>query len=118
MKKIIIVSILSILFNVCGCDSEQQERVGVQKRVGIFDELIAREDRNAKNIKRLEVGITKEEVIQIMGEPDKREAFGQDELWFYLTNAWVGPPRDYTPVAIRDGKVIGWGIHFIGQNKF
>ncbi|MFC1738559.1 outer membrane protein assembly factor BamE [Planctomycetota bacterium] len=117
MKKIVIVSILG--FFLIGCEIEQTYQQAEQmKTQGItLQEVLAREKRNVNNLNRLEVGMTRGQVIQIMGNPYTREAFRQEELLFYLTNTFGAGDAGYTPIAIKDGKVLGWGRHFIGGNK-
>lgn len=79
-----------------------------------------------RNLQQLEIGMPKEEVIKIEGSPYGREAFqDQDgepiEFLLYQTQ-FVGmaiSPSDteLTPVALKNGKVIGWGRNFYDQAK-
>lgn len=57
---------------------------------------------------RLEIGMTKEQVLSLMGIPDRREAYGPTEYLIFRTDAWAASePLRFTPVALVDGKVVG-----------
>jgi outer membrane protein assembly factor BamE (lipoprotein component of BamABCDE complex) len=60
----------------------------------------------------LKVGMTRDEVIAIMGTPQKREAYGRTEFLIYRTSLNTNDPNSFTPIAIVDGRVIGWGRNF------
>ena len=45
-----------------------------------------RASQNYENLNRLEVGMSKEQVLQVMGEPQQRYASEDLEQWKYLTN--------------------------------
>jgi hypothetical protein len=65
---------------------------------------------NAFNTIRLYVGMTRDEVIATMGKPQIREAYGKTEFLIYRTDLPVGTQTvDFTPVALVNGKVTGWG---------
>lgn len=73
----------------------------------------------------LELGMSKQEVLQLMGKPYSREVFtGQNgEMFDFLlyitqyTYSGAIPDSDKTPICFRDGKLIGWGWNFYGQTK-
>lgn len=65
---------------------------------------------NRDNLNKLEIGMSKNEVLKIMGKPHQREADGQYEWWLYLTDAWRS--IDYTPLAFENSRLIGWGRNF------
>ena len=73
---------------------------------------------NRDNLNKLEVGMTKSDVRDIMGKPHQREADMEYEWWFYLTNnrdliyGTFYREEDYTPLAFKDEKLIGWGRNF------
>jgi len=52
----------------------------------------------------------REDVIGLLGRPQKQEVHGTTEFLFYLTN-WLmtEPASQRSPVAISDGKVVGLG---------
>ncbi len=73
---------------------------------------------NRNNLNKIEIGMTKVEVREIMGKPHQREADTEYEWWSYLTHnsdpiyGIVYREKDFTPVAFKDGKLIGWGRNF------
>ena len=90
MKKMIVISILTVILN--GCYAW---------------------DTNRDNLNKLEVGMTKDKVLEIMGKPYRREAQGQNEWLLYPTEYPVGQESDYlTPLFFEDGKLVGWGKNY------
>lgn len=81
-------------------------------------------ERNQDNLAKIRKGMTKEQVIAIMGEPIKGESYCRDDVFFYYTRqVWMDGlvTRDEcTPIAFDYfGKVIGWGRDFnTGVYKF
>jgi len=93
--------------------------------------------RNVTNLNKLSLGMTKAEVIKVMGtfssethdsvvpNPYKTEPFlvgkTQYEALYYLTRKY--PPftsikvTQATPVVLRDGKVIGWSTDTLRAAK-
>lgn len=77
-------------------------------------------ERTRANLIKLEVNMTKEQVVSIMGAPYAREVFPAEdgrpiEILLYLTqytDSGSIPDSDKTPVCLIDGKVIGWGRNF------
>jgi len=81
-------------------------------------------EKNRKAMLHLNIGMTKAEVQNIMGEPRKTEAYSRDgrniEFWLYMTEGrdiYDRTLRDsnFTPLAFEDGKLIGWGRNFYDQ---
>ena len=93
--------------------------------------------RNLINLNKLSVGMTKQQVTELMGtfqsktsnsvvpnpyitEPILISGKHHEVLW-YLTKKY--PPftpvkkSQATPVVFKDGKVIGWGDSFLGSIK-
>ena len=73
--------------------------------------------RNEKNLAKIRKGMTKKQVLEIMGEPIKGESYCTDKVFFYYTRqSWMDGMvmRDEcTPIAFDDfGQVIGWGPDF------
>ena len=90
MKKMIVISILTVILN--GCYAW---------------------DTNRDNLNKLEVGMTKDKVLEIMGKPYRREAQGQNEWLLYPTEYPIGQESDYlTPLFFEDGKLVGWGKNY------
>ena len=81
-------------------------------------------ERNQTNLARIRKGMTKEQVIAIMGEPVKGESYCSENVFYYYTRqVWMDGlvTRDEcTPIAFDYfGKVIGWGPDFnTGIYKF
>jgi hypothetical protein len=70
-------------------------------------------NRNNEALLSLQVDMTREEVISLMGQPAKREAYGSTEYLIYKTNTTGQSERaDFTPIAITNGKVAGWGRNY------
>lgn len=77
---------------------------------------------NNTKMMNLQIGQSKQEVLNIMGPPTKREAYQLEnsrtvEFLFYRTTGWsYGETGDkdyqFTPVAIENDKLIGWGRNF------
>ena len=93
MKKVIVMSMVAVFLTGCYLYSLQAPR-------------------NRDNLNKLEVGMTKEQILQIMGKPYRREAEGQDEWLLYVTEAPLQRDSDLTPLLIEDGKLVGWGKNY------
>lgn len=80
--------------------------------------------RNNSSIMGLQLGESRATAVATLGPPDKREAYqsqtGEIEFLFYRTKAWdgqgaVASDDQFTPVAFRAGKLVGWGRNFYEQ---
>jgi len=74
-------------------------------------------ERNQKNLAKIRKGMTKKQVLEIMGEPVKGESYCTDNVFFYYTQqSWMDGMimRDEcTPIAFDEfDRVIGWGPGF------
>lgn len=74
-------------------------------------------DRNQTNLAKIRRGMTKEKVIEIMGQPITGEAYCNDKVFYYYTRqVWMDGlvTRDEcTPIAFDDNdRVRGWGQDF------
>jgi outer membrane protein assembly factor BamE (lipoprotein component of BamABCDE complex) len=71
---------------------------------------------NRENLQKLKVGMTKKEVITVMGEPLVDEKYNQPDMWFYYTDwDWADAARtrtECTPVIFENGHLAGWGVKF------
>jgi len=78
---------------------------------GLTKALIA--PANRYNLSSLQVGMAKEQVIDIMGRPYKKEAHEDNEYFFYITewSVFTGEEEDeeLTPLVFKDNKLAGWG---------
>ena len=63
-----------------------------------------------ERLMQLQVGMDREAVLSLMGNPYTREAYGDAEFLIYDTNHWANDERRrFTPILIKNGKVAGWG---------
>ena len=72
-------------------------------------------EQRREGIRKLRVGMSKEEVEQILPNPYLVEVPEEGlEYWLYVTSRPSGgiSSNNTTPVAFRQGKVIGWGRNF------
>lgn len=77
---------------------------------------------NKVNLAKLSLGMTKSQVLEIMGLAGKIEAYqtktgGSMEFLIYRTVFTNKNDRDtsdkyWTPICLIDGKVVGWGRNF------
>ena len=82
---------------------------------------LATSNLNVKHLSLLSLGMTQREVLQIMNKPYNYESFaiGADifDVWFYVaTPTLLGQsrmvPQNLTPLAFKNGSLIGWGYRF------
>jgi len=57
-------------------------------------------------VAKLEPGMTKQQILDILGSPADRSLRGSDEAWQYQEIAGFGQCK-YTTVWISDGKLVG-----------
>jgi len=98
MKKIFFLSIILIallLTSSCSIVYQYQSRTTNDK------------------LMQLNVGMSRNEVLSILGTPDKREVYGEMEFLIYVTDyrAYYEKERT-TPILIKSGKVAGWGRNY------
>ena len=83
---------------------------------GYFDQYA-----NVENSKKLRVGMTKQEVLDLMGKP-LEEDFCSPNVWYYYTQTkWhdgFATRDECMPVMFKDGKLIGWGNDYFNQMYF
>ena len=78
-------------------------------------------DTNRENLAKLRVGMTKEEVRKIMGEPMSKEVYNTSNHWFYYTRTrWsdgMATRDECTPLVFDEfGILRGWGTVFYKDN--
>jgi hypothetical protein len=61
------------------------------------------------NILRLQIGMSREEVISLMGQPERQEIHAGVEFLIYQTDTRQEEGWNLTPVGLVDGRVTGWG---------
>ena len=65
---------------------------------------------NKNAVETLAVGMSRDELVALMGKPAKRENYGSMHFYIYETSYLAFREKDrYTPVAVVNGKVAGWG---------
>lgn len=77
--------------------------------------------RNNENLLKLEMNMSKEQVISIMGKPLFNEAYKSIKgksliIYFYFTERKIADGSmtkdECTPIVFEDGLLIGWGSEF------
>ena len=72
--------------------------------------------KNIENSRNLRVGMTKSEVLEIMGEPIRNESFCKPDLWYYYIDMVWGDglttEEECMPLVFENGVLIGWGNDF------
>lgn len=70
---------------------------------------------NMENAKSLRVGMTKEQVLKIMGKP-VQESFTTPDRWFYFVNSvWfdgLTTEDECMPLIFEKGRLAGWGNRY------
>lgn len=81
-----------------------------------YDPGFVERQQNSQNIKQLKIGMTKKQVIAIMGEPLIHEKYNKPNIWFYYTDwDWADCARteeECTPLVFENGTLIGFGRVF------
>lgn len=108
MKKLLLISIIFI----AGCP-------------GSPIQTESEANKNRKAMIGLIPGVTKNDVLEIMGEPRKTEFYISKgvnlEFWFYLTEGTTSRDRrmietNFTPLVFENGKLIGWGNRHLDEH--
>jgi hypothetical protein len=88
---------------------------------GIAYRMVNKDNTNIDNLEKSKIGMTKTEVLTLMGTADKSENFerkGVDvEILYYLTSGSYSPGAgwqnvDSTPVVLEAGILKGWGKYY------
>jgi hypothetical protein len=99
MKPPLAVTLMAA-FLACGC--------GYVQDIQIAD--------TRSNLGKLAIGMTRDQVVAIMGEPLSRETFGGSEYLLYRTEPrlnYYSSDSELTPVALLNSRVIGWGKAYL-----
>ena len=79
-------------------------------------------EKNLANLKNLRVGMTKEQVLKVMGSPIKDESYAKPDSWYYFTNTvWCDNlvTEDECVVLVFDQGVLkGWGNKYCSKINF
>jgi hypothetical protein len=65
--------------------------------------------QRADNVLKLQIGMSREQVLALMAEPERREVHGSVEFLIYQTDTAEETGWNITPVGLVDGRVTGWG---------
>lgn len=78
-----------------------------------YDPGFVERNENNESLKKLKKGMTKEEVVKIMGNPLVDEKYNTPNVWFYYTDwDWADTARteiECTPLVFEKGTLVGWG---------
>ena len=86
--------------------------------------MVNKDNTNIKNLEKSKIGMTKTEVLTLMGTEDKSEKFERKgvavEILYYLTSGSYSPDMgwqniDSTPVVFEAGILKGWGKYYDEQ---
>src|SRR4030043_1402776 len=87
--------------------------------------MVNKDNTNIKNLEKSKIGMTKTEVLTLMGTEDKSEKFERKgvavEVLYYLTSGSYSPNMgwqniDSTPVVFEAGFLKGWGKYYYDQS--
>ena len=71
--------------------------------------------KNMEKARALRVGMTKAQVLAVMGEP-VNESFSTPDRWFYFVNpVWsdgLTSEEECMPLFFEKGRLVGWGNRF------
>jgi hypothetical protein len=86
--------------------------------------MVNKDNTNIRNLEKSKIGMTKTEVLTLMGTEDKSEKFERKgvavEILYYLTSGSYSPDMgwqniDSTPVVFEAGILKGWGKYYDEQ---
>ena len=104
MKRLILL--LTVLLSLSGCGLVTLTTTSIES------------SSNKNSLQKLEIGMNSNQVKEIMGAPNKTEAFSFGEskkvlVWFFLTEGRAPFRRlddpNYTPVVFENDILTGWG---------
>ena len=91
---------------------------------GIAYRMVNQDNTNIRNLEKSKIGMTKTEVLTLMGTADKSEKFERKgvavEILYYLTSGSYSRDTgwqsiDSTPVVFEAGILKGWGKYYDEQ---
>ena len=99
-----VAAVLLLLFAAAGCSTPWSEI-----------------ERNVDNSRNLRVGMTKSEVLKVMGEPVSDESYCTPDVWFYYINTiWhdgLVTEDECLPLVFHEGRLAGWGNRFYSEYR-
>ena len=60
----------------------------------------------------IKIGMTREEVVSLLGPPLKQQVFGKTELLTYQPDWTLGKASEFNPIGIEAGRVTGFGLTY------
>ena len=76
---------------------------------------------NVENARNLRTGMTKAQVLEIMGDPIANETFCKPDIWYYqVRTVWADgltTEDECIPLVFADGTLIGWGNEFYAHHR-
>jgi|ERR1700675_568542 hypothetical protein len=66
-------------------------------------------NERVEKVMKLQTDMSRDQVLSIMGEPQRREVHGNVEFLIYRTDTSEEEGWNFTPVGLVDGRVAGWG---------
>lgn len=76
-------------------------------------------DKNLSNLPNLRVGMTKEQVLKVMGSPIQSESYAKPDYWYYFTNTiWYDnlvTEDECTILVFEKGILKGWGNRYYSK---
>lgn len=101
---------ISFMLSGCGVGSPMH-------RTATYNRLQSEILRNNNNLMTIKIGMTQEQVLQYMGQPERSEGYKWGSAWLYRTAMTSGiygtADSDFTPVVFdENGKLVGWGRNF------
>ena len=81
-----------------------------------YDPGFVQRSLNCKHLKLLKKGMTQNDVLTVMGDPQIQKKFTKSDIWFYYTNwDWADAAVtevECTPLIFENERLIGWGLDF------
>src|SRR5215467_13888755 len=91
-------ALLAIALLAAGCES--------------FDVLSPQ--RTGALLRTIQIGMSEAEVSEHLGKPQKQETRGDTKFLYYATPWQIAEKaKERTPIAIRDGKIVGLGSAYL-----
>ena len=82
-----------------------------------YNEVQKTVKKNNKALLSINIGLSKEQVLDLMGEPERSEGYAWGSSWLYRTAMTSGvygtADSDFTPVMFdNSNRLLGWGRNF------
>jgi hypothetical protein len=86
-----------------------------------YNRLQGEMSSNNKNLLTLKIGMSQEQVLQQMGQPERSEGYQWGSALLYRTAMTSGiygtTDNDFTPVVFdENAKLVGWGRNFFTEH--